>query len=303
MNWIRYEVTEAEFKQLNKHNLPITVNGNDLTPNSGIELYSRTNQLNAIYDADLGAIRKLNECNPVFKTMPNRDLILYNDHLLNPQITTIVVNGFYGTGKTSTVCSHLVQGLMDSMNGKNGIPMAYISKPHESLGKTYGHLPGEIEDKTYYEFQSFTQYFERYGQPFLAEKLMALEDKQQTTSKKSSTKKKIEQPMLHLLIFEYLRGRDIDKGWIILDECQNTNRKEMSAFVSRVTDNAKLILLGDSNPTQFDKRDTNSKDNGLTFAEDIFQDKKYAGTVQLQTVNHILRGQRVKDLFNALKNN
>lgn len=220
--------------------------------------------------------------------MPNRDLLLYNDHLLNPAINTIIVDGFFGTGKTSTVMSHLVPGLMDGT-----VSFAYISKPHESVGKGYGHLPGELEDgKMKYEFQSFTQYFDRFGQPFLYDRLQG---------KVHKAGQKPDPKVLELLPFEYLRGRDIEDGWVILDESQNTNKTEMATFVSRPCDAAKLILIGDSTPTQIDKRGNSEEYNGLTFAKATFTDKRYSGIVEMQTVEHILRGKRTRDLLRALR--
>lgn len=288
MNWTSYQVQEQELQNLISYNEPIAVPKGVLPANAGVALYSITSRVNAIYDGNLGAIRKLNPYNPKFKNMPNRDLLLYNDHLLNPEINTLIVDGFFGTGKTSTVMSHLVTGLSDAKINK-----AYIAKPHESLGKGYGHLPGELEDgKMKYEFQSFTQYFTRFGDMFLYDRLQG---------KVMKPGQKPEPKVLELLPFEYLRGRDIDDGWVILDESQNTDRTEMVTFVSRPCDAAKMILLGDSTPTQIDKRGNNSERNGLTFAKETFADKKYSGIVDMQTVEHILRGKRTKDLLLALR--
>jgi predicted ribonuclease YlaK len=290
MNWKAQLVKESELQRLIEHNEPIPVNsGANLAYNSGVELFTIAgDKFNAIYDANLKAIRKLNSQNPKFSAMPNRDLLLYNDHLLDKNINTVIVDGFFGTGKTSTVCSHLVTGLTAALEGQKGIPLAYISKPHESLGKSYGHLPGELENKAAIEFQSFTQYFDRFGQPFLAEVLTG----------KRPHKGKIITPMMEIMVFEYLRGRDIETGWVILDEAQNTNRSEMASFVSRVGDAAKLIVLGDSTPTQIDKKGVS---DGLSFLKETFKDKKYAGFVEMQSISHILRGQRVRDLHKALK--
>lgn len=288
MNWTAYQVQEQELQNLMRHNEPIPVPRGVLPANCGVDLYSISTRVNVIFDADIGAIRRLNSSNTKFKKMPNRDLLLYNDHLLNPAINTIIVDGFFGTGKTSTVMSHMVPGLMDG-----SINRAYISKPHESLGKGYGHLPGELEDgKMKFEFQSFTQYFHRFGDMFLYERLQGKVMKQG---------QKPEPKVLELLPFEYLRGRDIEDGWVILDESQNTDVKEMVTFASRPCDAAKMVLLGDSTPTQIDKRGNNQERNGLTFAKQTFADKKYSGIVEMQTVEHILRGKRTKDLLLALR--
>ncbi len=289
MSWATYEVSEKEFKDLVEYGIPIKVPVDVLEANCGVEIRTiRGGFINAIYDANLGAIRKLNSYNPIYKEIPNRELMLYNDYLQNEKITTIVVDGFFGTGKTATVCSHLVPGLLAELEGGKGIPVAYLTKPHESLGRTYGHLPGNLAEKSKEEFTSFFQYFERFGHPFLVERL---------TGEDGSGCR-----LLNIMVFEYLRGRDIDRGWIILDEAQNTDRKEMVSFISRVGDGAKLIILGDSTATQIDKRNNDSENNGLSFAKEIFRGKKYAGIVTLQSTKHILRGQRVRDVYLALRN-
>ena len=306
MNWEKVLVQERELQQLVEHNQPIPVPNGTVMPNAGVALYTLTGrQYNAIYDAHLGAIRKLNGENPQFSDLRNRDLLLYNDHLLNPHVNTLIVDGFFGTGKTSILCSHLVAGLLKELLGeKEGIPVAYISKPHIAVGSTYGHLPGDLHDKTAEEFKSFTQYFDRFGQPGLADYLMCRNVENQSRFMKQRAAEfyqDIGEPMLHVLVFEYLRGRDIDRGWVVVDETQNTDQKEISTFISRVGDKAKLILLGDSTPTQIDRKGNTPENNGLVFAKEMYMGKKYAGYVEMQTVGHILRGQRVRDLFMKLR--
>lgn len=298
MNWDIYFVQEHELQALINHNHPITVN-DPLTPNAGIELWTATGEkFNAIYDAKIGAIRKLDTSNPQFSKMANRDLALYNDHLRNPDITTIILDGIAGTGKTSTVCSHLVEGLMKAKDGKDGIPMAYISKPHVGVGQGYGYLPGSLHEKVSEEFKSYTQYFNRYGQPGLADYLMCVGVEEQG---KFGKQRALEQPMLEILPFEYIRGRDIEKGWVVLDEAQNTNQKEMATFLTRTGDDAKVVVIGDTTPAQIDRKGNDSEHNGLAFVRDVYEGKKYAGYVEMNTIKHILRGQRVRDLFKYLK--
>ena len=307
MNWEKYQVEDWELDALIKHNRVIEVNGNPLTPNAGVEITTPTGKrYNAIYDPELRGIRKLNTSNPQFKDMQNRDLVLYNDLLTNPNVTTIIVDGFFGTGKTSTVSSHLVHGLLAELRGESdGIPKAYISKPHVGIGQGYGHLPGDLHDKTLEEFKSFTQYFDRFGSPGLADILMMRSVEEEGRFMKELTKdyeaKGLVSPMLELLPFEYLRGRDIPEGWVILDEAQNTNDAEMASFISRLGDDAKTIILGDSTITQIDRRGNTSQKNGLIFAKEIYKNKKYAGYVEFQTLGHILRGERVRDLFRYLR--
>lgn len=302
MNWETYLVNDHELQALLNHNHPISVSNSSLMLNAGVELYTLTGKrYNAIYDAKLKAIRKLNNQNPQFKDMQNRDLVLYNDHLANEDVHTIIVDGFFGTGKTSTVCSHLVDGLLKGLERtEGGIPNAYISKPHIGVGQGYGYLPGDLHEKMAEEFKSYTQYFNRFGNPGLADFLMMRNVEEEGKFAKQKAKE-LAVPRLELLPFEYLRGRDIEEGWVVLDETQNTDRKEVSTFVSRVGDGAKLILIGDATDTQIDKRGNTPTNNGLTFAKETYIGKKYAGYVELQTIGHILRGERVRDLFRKLK--
>lgn len=298
MNWKVVEVELHELEGLKVHNQAIYPKDRDLIPNAGVELRTKDGErLNAIYDGNTRTIRRMNGYNPQFHTMKNRDLELYNDHLLNPDVNTIVVNGFFGTGKTSTVCSHLVPGLEATLEQRSGgIPKAYIAKPHVGAGESYGFLPGDLFDKMEQELKSYTQYFERFGHPGLADILMMRGiDEQGKMAKAKVTP--LQSPLLELLPFEYLRGRDVEEGWVILDEAQNTNRKEMTTFMSRPNDAAKMIISGDTTWTQIDRRGNTPENNGLSFAEETFKGKRYAGFVELQSVQHIIRGQRVRDLF------
>ena len=280
--WKQHFVSGNDFKRLVENGAPIEVSNSQFCSNCGVELYGENGgMVNAVYDANIGAIRKLNDHNPVFTKSPNRDIALYNDFLLNKDITTIIVDGIFGTGKTSTLCAHLTP-VLNKMLRDGGAEKVYISKPHEILGRGYGYLPGELLEKVEFEFMSYYQYFDKFGQPGLAQKLISYD-------------------ILELLVFEYIRGRDIDSGWVILDEAQNTNKKEMISFLSRVGDDAKLVILGDSSEYQIDKKSNSIEDNGLIFIKNIYMNKKYAGCVEFNSVNHILRGQRVKDMYLSMK--
>lgn len=100
-----------------------------------------------------------------------------------------------------------------------------------------------------------------------------------------------------------MRGRDIEDGWIVLDEAQNTSNKEMSGFLSRPGDKAKVVVLGDTSPYQIDLKGNSPDSNGLKYAKDVYIGKKYAGYVSLRTRAHILRGNRAKDLYDSLQLN
>lgn len=299
MSWKVIEVTEMDFRLLKEHNRPIEathveINGEvvRLNPNEGIEVVSEIgNRLNAIYDSQVG-IRKINDYNPQYPTSKNRDLALLNDLLSNPNVNTIIIDGFFGTGKTANVMAHVVEYMKTGDR-----PEVYMSKPHVPVGKTYGHLPGELEDKIHHEFRSYYQYIDRFMGKGMADKLIRLDE----LPNGSMAKKEIGDISLEALPFEYLRGLDLEKGWVILDETQNTDIQEVATFISRLNDPVKAVVIGDMTSAQIDRKSVRNPDyNGFEFLKRTYGDKPYSGFVQLNTRNHILRGNRVRDLYDAI---
>lgn len=301
MSWRVVVVSEQDFLLLKEHNKPIEINGvvedgilSYFTPNEGVEVVSEFGQrLNAVYEYGTG-LRKINDYNPQYRNSKNRDLALLNDVLSNPDVNTVIVDGLFGTGKTSNVMAHVVDYLK---NGEN--PQVYISKPHVPVGKTYGHLPGELKDKIHFEFRSFYQYIDRFWEKGMAELIVSMSEID--VNRNSMAFKEYGGITLEALPFEYIRGLDIEEGWVILDETQNTDIQEVVSFVSRLNDNVKCVILGDTSSTQIDRKGVvDPKKNGFAFLKNTYKDKPYSGYVELRTRNHILRGNRVKDLYDAV---
>lgn len=297
MSWRVIEVSNQDFLLLKEHNRPIEctmIDGVRLNPNEGIELVAENGQkLNAIYDSKVG-IRKIRDNNPFYSHSKNRDLALLNDMLSNPDVNTIILDGFFGTGKTSNVMAHVVDYLKNNKN-----PKVYISKPHVPVGASYGHLPGELKDKIHFEFKSYYQYIDRFWDKGMADMIVSLSDAD--VNKQSMAYKELGGITLEALPFEYIRGLDIEDGWVILDETQNTNIQELVTFVSRLGQNAKFVALGDTSSAQIDRKSVvNPGKNGFAFLKEVYKDKPYSGLVELNTRNHILRGDRVKHLHDAI---
>jgi predicted ribonuclease YlaK len=271
------------------------VDGVRLIPNEGIELVSENGQrLNAIYDPSVG-IRKIRDNNPYYSHSKNRDLALLNDMLSNPDVDTIILDGYFGTGKTSNVMAHVVYYMKNNKNAK-----VYISKPHVPVGASYGHLPGELKDKIHFEFKSYYQYIDRFWGKGMSDKLIMMANATDAL-KQSMAYKELGGIILEALPFEYIRGLDIEEGWVILDETQNTNIQEVASFVSRLGKNVKFVALGDTSSAQIDRKSVvNPGKNGFAFLKEVYKDKPYSGSIGLNTRDHILRGNRVKHLHDAI---
>lgn len=297
MSWKKVYVTDRAFLDFKEFKRSIEVfqtsdKDTVIYPNDGVEISSSIGgPLNGIYDSEVG-IRPLNAYNPQFKIPKNRDLMKYNDLLNNPKVNTIIVNGFYGTAKTSTAMAHVVNYMKTAAKST-----VYLSKPHVSLGKSYGALPGNLREKTKHEFRSFYQYMDRFWEPGIADALLAKYD----GPAESLYQKEYGGIDFDILPFEYLRGLDIPEAWVVLDEGQNTSVKEMADFITRATDAAKVIVLGDLSTAQMDRQDViDPRKNGFAFIKDVFKGTPYSGYVEMNTRNHILRGERVKHLHDAI---
>src|SRR5690606_34781723 len=105
-------------------------------------------------------------------------------------------------------------------------------------------------DKIHFEFRSFYQYIDRFWQEGMADILMNLSE----ADKNTLAYKELGGIKLEALPFEYIRGLDIQKGWVLLDETQNTNIQEAVSFVSRLGQNVKFVALGDTTSAQVDRR-------------------------------------------------
>jgi PhoH-like ATPase len=62
----------------------------------------------------------------------------------------------------------------------------------------------------------------------------------------------------------YIRGRSIQKAFIVIDECQNLSRHEIKTILTRVGEGTKIILTGDIE--QIDNVNIDETSNGLTYA-------------------------------------
>lgn len=248
-------------------------------PNGGVILTGEDGKsVPAIFDPVLKAARLLTKKIPAHGMKPaNKDLHLLYDHLQNPNVLIVGVNGLFGTAKTSTVMYHACENFYDT-----GFKLV-LTKPHVSVGRSYGHLPGTLEEKLDPEFESFYQYIERYQLRPVESFMMA--------------------GQIETAPLEYVRGRDYPNSWLVVDESQNLTRHEAVTIASRVADGqkdgtvSKLILLADTSPWQ---KDTREKQDGFSYLIHLLENEGIVGHVEMRTQDHVLRGKVAKALARAL---
>jgi PhoH-like ATPase len=177
-------------------------------------------------------------------TPKNKEQNFALDLLLDPEIPIVSLIGKAGSGKT--LCA-LAAGLQQVMGEDSHYNRMIISRPIMPMGKDLGYLPGTMEEKM---------------SPWLApiqDNLRFLFGDDNLMLNDYIQKKIIEMEAL-----TYIRGRSIQKAYIIIDECQNLTQHEIKTILTRVGNDSKIVLTGDIE--QIDNVNIDETSNGLTYA-------------------------------------
>lgn len=143
-----------------------------------------------------------------------------------------------GTGKTYLAVGHAVHQLRQ---GK--VERLIITRPAVEAGERLGFLPGDLKEKV---------------DPYLRPIYDALYE----FLGKESTEKMIERGVIEIAPLAYMRGRTLDKAYIILDEAQNTTIMQMKMFLTRLGNDAKMVITGDISQVDLPMHQT----SGLIYA-------------------------------------
>ena len=188
------------------------------------------------------------------------------DLLLDSEISIVSLIGKAGSGKT--LCA-IAAGLQQVMNNDSEYNRLIVTRPIQPMGKDLGYLPGTMEEKM---------------APWLApiqDNLRFLFGDDNLMLKSYMDKGTIE-----IEAITYIRGRSIQKAYIIVDECQNLTQHEIKTILTRVGHGSKIVLTGDVE--QIDNVNIDETSNGLTYAIEKLKPYDIAGHITF------LKGERSK---------
>ena len=140
-----------------------------------------------------------------------------------------------GTGKTYTAIALAVRALKN-----REVKRLILTRPAVEAGERLGFLPGDLKEKL---------------DPYLQPLYDALQD--MIPSKRLQSF--MEDGTIQIAPLAYMRGRTLDRAFVILDEAQNTSLGQLKMFLTRMGADAKFIVTGDA--TQIDL--PNKRDSGL----------------------------------------
>ncbi len=189
----------------------------------------------------------------------------------------IFISGSAGTGKTFIT----IKGVLEVLKKENSnIEHIIITKPIVEAGPSLGYLPGDVADKISVYLHSFESTFKK----IIGE---------------SGHKMLMNSGIIKALPLSYMRGATFDNAIAIMDEAQNLTIGGLKLFISRIGDNTKLIIIGDSDQTDL-KLKLGEKD-ALSDALTRFQGLKDIAFVEFNE-DDIVRNDILVELMKRYKN-
>jgi len=181
------------------------------------------------------------------------------------EIPLVIVKGAAGTAKTFF---SLAVGLHKIISCKERrYRKILVCRPNVKFDEDIGYLPGSETEKL---------------APFMRSVIDNLEtlvdsDENERYKDESELKDKVDELFRRGIVtteaIAYIRGRSIQKTWVIIDEAQNLTPKQVKGIVTRAGNGTKIILLGD--PDQIDHPYLDSRTNGLCFASERMKGSPY----------------------------
>ncbi len=177
-----------------------------------------------------------------------------------------------GTGKTWLAMAMAVSALL-----KNEVSRIILTRPAVEAGEALGFLPGDLQQKI---LPYLRPLYDALHEMMPAEDVPGL----------------VERGVIEVAPLAYMRGRTLNKAFIILDEAQNTTREQMLMFLTRMGFGSKAVVNGDL--TQVDL--PAHKMPGLLEAEFLLRKVPGIGIVRL-TAADVVRHPLVQRIIDAYK--
>lgn len=180
-----------------------------------------------------------------------------------------------GTGKTYLAVVMAVAALK-----RREVDRLILTRPAVEAGESLGFLPGDLKEKV---------------DPYLR----PIYDALNSILGAEHVERLIERGVIEIAPLAYMRGRTLDKAFVILDEAQNTTRAQMKMFLTRLGFGSKMIVNGDASQIDLPKGHSQS---GLVDAENRLKGFPHIAFVNFDA-NDVVRHPVVSEIIRAYENN
>ena len=193
---------------------------------------SRNGTDNNIINIDTYYSKRRRQVNLLPKTL-NQET--YINLLTDPSKIIVFATGPAGTGKTMLAMLAGIQALKDGSVRKLVLTRPAVGVDDEEHGFLPGDLNQKMEPWTRPLFDVLAEYYDR-------KEIAMMRDEQ----------------IIEISPLAFMRGRTFKNSWIIADEMQNATPNQMKMLLTRIGENSKMVVTGDTR--QADRKDP---DNGL----------------------------------------
>ncbi|MDD3219182.1 MAG: PhoH family protein [Lachnospiraceae bacterium] len=183
----------------------------------------------------------------------------------------VIIKGMAGTAKTFY---SLAVGMEKVYNNPNGeYRRIIVCRPNAQFDDDIGFLPGSEQEKIAPLMRPIIDNLEQ----------ILDSDEKSRYDDESLLNDKIlevfERGIIQTEALNYIRGRSIEKTYLIIDEAQNMMPNQAKGIITRAGKNTKIILLGD--PNQIDKPFLDERTNGLSYAAKFMKGSPFCWQITL----------------------
>ncbi len=150
-----------------------------------------------------------------------------------------------GTGKTYLAVACALQAFL-----KGQAERIVLTRPAVEAGESLGFLPGDLTQKI---------------NPYLRPLYDAMFD----LLSFERVSRLIETGHIEIAPLAYMRGRTLNRSFIILDEAQNTTRSQMKMFLTRLGRDSRFVITGDVTQIDLPKPGQSGLIHAMTVLKDI----------------------------------
>jgi len=133
----------------------------------------------------------------------------------------------FGIGPAGTGKTYLARAVGLHMLKKRAIHRIILTRPAVEAGEALGFLPGDMKEKV---------------APYLRPLYDAIHDMLDP----EEAQRYLDEEVIEIAPLAFMRGRTLSRSFVILDEAQNTTREQMFMALTRLGEESKLVVTGDS---------------------------------------------------------
>jgi len=183
------------------------------------------------------------------------------DALMDKDVPLVAMTGKAGTGKT-------LLALAAAIEQRSKYHRIMIARPIMPMGKDIGYLPGDIKEKVDPYMQAL---FDNLG--VIKHQFKGNSDQQHLIGKMQEEGKLVVEPLT------FIRGRSLQRCFLIVDEAQNLSAHEIKTIVTRAGEGTKIVFTGD--PDQIDNPLLDKSGNGLSHLSRRFSGQRLFAHIEL----------------------